>query len=201
MSYSDFTIGKVQAEFELEIIEDEDLFSQIQEVGISRALAENLEFKVPLALAINTEKARSELIISEILIEVKRVLKNAISIFSGINLDVDKEKNLNGYCDFILSKSSEQFFLKAPIITIVEAKNENIPNGIGQCIAEMVGSRLFNEKNAEPIKTIYGAITTGNIWKFLKDMDSKIYIDKKEYHINFPEKIVGILIEMAKEKA
>ena len=120
-------------------------------------------------------------------------------MFSGINFDVDREKNLTGYCDFIISKSPEQFFLKSPIITIVEAKNENIPLGIGQCIAEMIGAKLFNEKSSNPIKTIYGAVTTGNIWKFLKYEDKNIYVDKKEYHINFPGKIVGILVEMANE--
>ncbi len=71
------------------------------------------------------------------------MLKNRISLFSGINLDVDKERSLNGYCDFIISKSAEQFYLKAPIIIIVEAKNENIPDGIGQCIAEMIAAGLF----------------------------------------------------------
>ena len=199
MPFNDFTIGKIQEDFGLEFIEDQDLFSQIKEIEISSILIEELEFKVPIALAINTEKARSELIISDILIEVKRILKNRISLFSGINFDVDREKNLTGYCDFIISKSPEQFFLKSPIITIVEAKNEKIPLGIGQCIAEMIGAKLFNEKSSNPIKTIYGAVTTGNIWKFLKYEDKNIYVDKKEYHINFPGKIVGILVEMANE--
>lgn len=201
MPYSDFTLDQVQKEFKLDIIENKDLFSQIQEIEISSTLTENLDFKVPLALAINTEKARSELIISDVLIEIKKVLKDQVSLFSGINLDIDKKKNLNGFCDFIISKSPEQFFLKAPIITIVEAKNENIPNGIGQCIAEMIASTLFNQKNSEAINIIYGAVTTGNIWKFLKYKNKKVFIDQKEYHINFPGKIVGILMEMAQEKA
>ena len=92
MPYSDFTIGKVQEDFGLELIEDQDLFGQIKEIEISAMLAEELEFKVPLALAINTEKARSELIIAGVLVEVKRILKSKISLFSGISFDVDKEK-------------------------------------------------------------------------------------------------------------
>jgi len=201
MPYSEFTLDMVQKKFDLVITENKDLFSHIQEVQISSTLTDNLDFKVPLALAINTEKARSELIISDILIEVKKNLKNTISLFSGINLDIDQTKNLNGFCDFIISKSPEQFFLKAPVIIIVEAKNENIPNGIGQCIAEMIASKMFNEKNSVPVEKIYGAITTGNIWKFLKLIDNTVLIDQKEYHISFPKKIIGILMEMAQENA
>jgi hypothetical protein len=78
MSYSDFTIGKVQEDFGLELVEDQDLFGQIKEIEISAMLAEELELKVPLALAINTEKARSELIIAGILVEVKRILKSEL---------------------------------------------------------------------------------------------------------------------------
>ncbi|MCP5125375.1 MAG: hypothetical protein H6973_06995 [Gammaproteobacteria bacterium] len=201
MSYSDFTLEKIQQSFALKMVEDQDLFSSILEIEISNILKQNLELKVPLALAINTEKARSEFIIAEVLVELKRILNGKISLFSGINLDVDKEKGLNGYCDFIVSQSSEQFFLKAPIITIVEAKNENIPSGIGQCIAEMIAARLFNEQAAQPIERLYGAVTIGNIWKFLKYEQGAVYIDQQEYHISQVGKIVGILAAMATEMA
>lgn len=201
MSYSDFTLEKIQQSFALKMVEDQDLFSSILEIEISNILKQNLELKVPLALAINTEKARSEFIIAEVLVELKRILNGKISLFSGINLDVDKEKGLNGYCDFIVSQSSEQFFLKAPIITIVEAKNENIPSGIGQCIAEMIAARLFNEQAAQPIERLYGAVTIGNIWKFLKYEQGAVYIDQQEYHISQINKIVGILVAMATETA
>ena len=201
MSYSDFTLEKVQQNFALNIIEDQNLFSGIAEVVISDLLQKNLEFKVPIALAINTEKARSELIISEILIELKRILNGQISLFSGVSLDVDKEHGLNGYCDFMISKSPEQLFVKAPLIAVVEAKNENIPSGIGQCIAEMIAAKLFNERAGQPLETLYGAVTIGNLWKFLKYERNTVFIDQQEYHISNPAKIVGILVAMATEKA
>ncbi|MFZ4789458.1 MAG: hypothetical protein ACOYMW_00870 [Candidatus Competibacteraceae bacterium] len=201
MSYSDFTLEKVQQSFAFNIIEDQDLFSGIAEMVTNDLLKKNLEFKVPIALAINTEKARSELIISEILIELKRILNGQISLFSGVSLDVDKEQGLNGYCDFMISKSPEQFFIKAPLIAIVEAKNENIPSGIGQCIAEMIAAKLFNERAGQPLATLYGAVTIGNLWKFLKYKGNNVFIDQQEYHISNPAKIVGILVAMATETA
>ncbi|EDN70359.1 conserved hypothetical protein [Beggiatoa sp. PS] len=122
MSYSDFTLKKVKQKLNIKVVENKDLFSSVPEIAVSDHLSTTLKYNLPLALAVGTEKARSELIIVNILLEVRKLLKEEISFFSGINLDVDKDKNLNGFCDFIISKSSEQFYLNAPIITIVEAK-------------------------------------------------------------------------------
>lgn len=143
MSYSDFTLKKAKEQFKIKIVEDQDLFSKTNEIEISDYLSTTLKYNVPLALAVGTEKIRSELIIANILLEVKRFLHDEISLFSGINLEVDKQKDLNSFCDFVISKSPEQYYLNAPIITIVKAKNENISSGLGQCIAEDVCSLSF----------------------------------------------------------
>jgi hypothetical protein len=191
MSYSDFDLKKVRSAFNLDIIESENLFSNIGAVEVSAFLSEILKQNVPLALAIGTEKASSELIIINIFLELKRQLN--ISFFSGIEFNVDKDKGLNGYCDFILSKSPEQFFLDVPVIAVVEAKNERITSGLGQCIAEMVAAGIYNEREGKSLCCIYGAVTTGHVWKFLKLQDRLIYIDIGDYYINDPEKILGIL--------
>lgn len=196
MSYSDFNLKQVREQFQLTLIDVDDLFSNVIETSISQSLIDILNYNVPLAMAIGTEKAKSELIVTNILLEVRKKLDNKISFFSGINLDVDKEKGLVGFCDFVISKSQEQFCLSAPIITLVEAKNDNIGSGLGQCIAEMLAAALFNEKEKKPLLTIYGVVTTGNIWKFLKLENNIVYIDLKEYYIIQPEKIVSILINM-----
>ncbi|NJM10765.1 MAG: hypothetical protein HC889_01555 [Synechococcaceae cyanobacterium SM1_2_3] len=200
MSYSNFTLKRVKEEFSLSIIENEDLFSMVEEIKISEYLDKTLNYNVPLALAISTEKARSELIIANILLELKRILKDQIGLFSGINLDVDKDRDLNGFCDYILSRSSEQFYLSAPIIAIVEAKNEQMTSGFGQCIAEMIAAKIFNEREGNPVQKIYGAVTTGNAWKFLKYQDDSAYIDKLEYYISNVGKIMAILVKMVKQE-
>ncbi|OQY56495.1 MAG: hypothetical protein B6247_03670 [Candidatus Parabeggiatoa sp. nov. 2] len=146
MSYSNFTLKKVKQELKIKVVEDQELFSKIKKIKVSDYLSTTLKYNIPLALAVGTEKARSELIIANILLEVRRLRNDKISFFSGINFDVDKDKDLNGFCDFIISKSPEQFYLNAPIITIVEAKNENITGGLGQCIAEMFASSIFNDQ-------------------------------------------------------
>jgi len=201
MPYSSFTIRKVQKDFSVEIIEKTDLFSGTESREISNHLKETLADNVSLAAAINTEKARSELIIAPVLIEIRKMFNKKISFFSGIEMNVDKERDLTGFCDFIISQSPEQLFLNAPVITVVEAKNENIMGGLGQCAAEMIASRIFNEQEGTILSKIYGVITSGNIWKFLKLEDNKIYIDLDDYSIKEVSKLVGILCSMIEQKA
>jgi len=201
MPYSSFTIRKVQKDFSVEIIEKTDLFSGTESREISNHLKETLADNVSLAAAINTEKARSELIIAPVLIEIRKMFNKKISFFSGIELNVDKERDLTGFCDFIISQSPEQLFLNAPVITVVEAKNENIMGGLGQCAAEMIASRIFNEQEGTILSKIYGVVTSGNIWKFLKLEDNKIYIDLDDYSIKEVSKVVGILCSMIEQKA
>lgn len=196
MSYSDFDLKKVKDELDIKTIEKEAIFESVQPCDISDTLKANLAENIPLAVSINTEKARSELIIANMLVEVRKKHNHEISLFSGIEFTVNKEKSLNGFCDFILCNSPEQLMLTAPIITIVEAKNEDIVGGLGQCIAEMVGARIFNEADGNMQKNIYGAVTTGTAWKFLKLVDNTVIIDLKEYYIENPNRIVGILSAM-----
>jgi hypothetical protein len=194
MAYSDFDLKKVKSEFSLKIVETEDLFSSVKEVEISDFLADILKNNVPIALAIGTEKASSELIIINMFLEIKKQLN--ISFFSGIDFTVDKDKGLNGFCDFIMSKSSEQLFLDTPIVVITEAKNEKIMGGLGQCIAEMIAAQIYNKKEGKTLPCIYGAVTTGHAWKFLKLEDTTVYIDIEDYYIKNPNKIISILTFM-----
>ena len=201
MPYSNFTIKKIQKDFDIEIIEKVDLFSNIQSREIGDHLKQTLLDNVSLAVAVNTEKARSELIIAPVLIEIRKIFNKEISFFSGIELNIDKERDLTGFCDFIISQSPEQLFLNTPVIAVVEAKNENIMSGLGQCAAEMIASRIFNQQEGTTLPKIYGVVTSGNIWKFLKLDGNGIYIDLDDYSIKEISKIVGILCSMIEQTA
>jgi hypothetical protein len=96
----------------------------------------------------------------------------------------------------LISKSPEQLFLKAPLIAVAEAKNENLREGTGQCVAEMVAARIFNEREGTAVDTLYGVVTTGTNWKFLSLTGQTLAIDLNEYSIAQPEKILGILVAM-----
>jgi hypothetical protein len=135
------------------------------------------------------------MIIAPILLEIRRKLNYNISLFSGIEFNVDPSKGLNGFCDFLMSNSREQLFISTPILAIVEAKNENLKAGLGQCTAEMVAAQLFNKQEGKEISIIYGAVTTGTVWQFLKLENKVVSIDLTEYFIRDIQKILGILIK------
>ncbi len=194
MAYSDFDLKKVRNDFGLQIDEQSDLFAAVLPVQPGPTLANTLAETAQLAIAINSEKARSELIIAPVLLEIWRQAHAQISLFSGTEFTVDVERGLTGYCDYILSRSREQLTVNAPVIMIVEAKNENIKGGIGQCVAEMIAAQIFNEREGHAIETMYGAVTTGEIWKFLKLVGAVASIDLSDYYIvRDVEKILGIL--------
>lgn len=194
MSYSEFSLAKIKKMLSLTTSEKIDLFADIQEIDCSEYLYEILAYNVPVALASNTEKARSEMIITPILIELRKHLQAKISLFSGVDFNVDTELGLNGYCDFILSSGVEQLFVSAPVMMLVEAKNEDIKGGIGQCVAEMYAAQLFNEQENNNITSIYGAVTSGTNWRFLKLTDKLLEIDLSEYYLTNITKIFGILV-------
>lgn len=201
MSYSDFTIGDLKVKLGLKLVQDQSLFPVPPEQALSEDLKRWLARYKPLALAIDTEKARSEYIIAPLLGELKLAHYHQLSLFSGIEFTVDKEAGLNGRCDYILSKSDDQYSLTAPVVMMVEAKNDNIKSGIAQCGAEMVAAQRYNEQRNNPLPCIYGCVSTGSNWKFLKLSEKNLTIDQEEYYIDTPEKIMGILYAMLTDPA
>jgi hypothetical protein len=196
MSYSDFTLSQLESEFSLILQERVVIFKDIKPFTPSQLLREILEENIPLALEIDTEKARSELIISPIMVELRKCFKHQISFFSGVDFSVQKDKGLTGRCDFIISYSPKQLEVTAPVVALVEAKNDNIKSGIAQCIAEMVAAQIFNERKQNQIPCIYGAVTTGSNWKFLRLVEQRVDIEAREHFIGDLEGLFGILLNM-----
>ncbi|MEQ9372433.1 hypothetical protein [Coleofasciculus sp. F4-SAH-05] len=193
MGFSNFKLADVVEKFDLKVNRESYLFAEIPEVAKSENLDFFLKNYLPLAIDINTEKARSEMIIAPILLELTQKTQPKISLFSGKDLTVDPSQDLNGECDFIISLSPEQLFITAPIITLVEAKKEDIIGGLGQCAAQMLGAQIFNQQKENQISSVYGAVTTGTVWRFLRLSDRLLNIDNKEYYISEICKILGIL--------
>jgi hypothetical protein len=192
MAFSDFTLRDAAHKFDLKLVEVEDLFAATPAMEPSKLLPAMLEEFVPLAVAISTEKARSEWIVAPILGDLRTQLQRRVSLFSGIEFTVESKLGLAGYCDFILSRSPIQLFLETPIAAIVEAKNENLANGLGQCVATMVGARLFNEREGKT-PLVYGGVTSGTAWRFLRLEGSTVTLDQKEHYVSELPKLLGVL--------
>lgn len=203
MAYSQFSIDQIKANFGIAISEKFGIFVDVPEVAYSDFLTQSLQQYLPLALAIDTEKSRSEFIVAPMLFELRKQLQEQVSLFSGKEFNVDIPRGLSGRCDFLISLSPEQLVIEAPVITLVEAKNDNIYSGLGQCMAEMVAAQLHNQRQENEIETIYGVVTTGTNWKFMKLVGQTIEIDLNEYFLSNVGKILGILrtcIESSQKK-
>lgn len=192
MAFRDFSFPEVQQTLGLSLTEA-DLFGGVPALDLAPEFAARVETGVELALAINTEKARSEFIIAPVLLELRQSLAGKFGLFSGVEFDVDAARGLNGYCDFIMTRSPLQSILTAPVLAITEAKNDNLRSGLGQCIAAMVAAEEFNARAAEVVAAVHGVVTTGGAWKFLRLVGSELTLDRREYFVAELGRIMGIL--------
>lgn len=200
MPYSQFTIEKVKQDFHLNTVEGVRFFpDSLESVQPSARLQAILE-DLPWAIAVDTEKARSEVIINPVLLEVRRILKASISVFSGEEFNVDASIGLNGVCDFLISRSPEQLTVEAPAIVIVEAKKSDLKSGIGQCMAEMVAAQRFNEAKGQSITAVYGTVSSGTQWRFLKLEGQTVTIDLTDYPLPPLETVLSFLVWMVKQE-
>jgi hypothetical protein len=198
MPYSAFTLSKVKEDFQLTLVEGvRFLPKDLPTIAPSVKLQSILE-DLPWAIAVDTEKARSEVIINPVLLEVRRIFKQKISVFSGEELNIDSSMGLNGICDFIISCSQEQLALEAPALVLVEAKKSDLKSGIGQCIAEMIAAQRFNDLKGVSLPAIYGVVSSGTLWRFMKLEEKTVTIDLNDYPLPPVEQILSALVWLIK---
>lgn len=176
MGYSNFKkIRTVVKKFNLDM-QSVILFDNIQPVAPSDFLIETLR-RASLSPPTN-EKSKSERIVSPILLEILNNYTDKISFFSGEELNVRSEDDLSGECDFFFSLHPPKLYIDAPIISLAEAKDEDMEWGIAQCAAQMLGAKIFNESEGKPINVIYGCATDGTEWQFIRFENNCFYVDK-----------------------
>jgi hypothetical protein len=192
MPYSSFTVKQVEQQFNLQII-TESFLPVIPPLAPSPVLADLLQRMSSLAAILGTEKARSEFIIAPLLFELRELLDRQVGLFTGADFTIDVPSGLNGVCDFLLTRSSSEVSIKAPVVVLIEAKKGELNSGWGQCMAEMIAAQRFNQADGQDIPSIYGSVTTGTQWQFLRLTGQKMWIDVTEYSLMPLDRILGIL--------
>jgi hypothetical protein len=187
MAFTDFSFEAAAKTFDIEVTQA-ILFADVPVLSPSSWLLETLKRGKPLAF--NSEKSRSEYMIAPVLLEVKGMFAD-IAVFSGQRLDVDSSRGLTGECDFIIAKNATVPLLKAPILSVVEAKRQDIEMGYGQTVAQMVAALEFNQRDARPLTVVYGCITTGENWQFLRLENSQLVIDDRRYYLSELGSLLG----------
>ena len=197
MAFSDFDLKTAVQTFALSEEGNVDLFAAVPPLEPSAFLRIWLDTFARVALGVNSEKARSEFIIAPVLADAKLRVGDAVNVLPGVTFEVDKARGLTGFCDFLLVRSSEIYYVQGPILAVVEAKKEDLVAGLGQCVAEMVALQLFNEREGTPMPAVFGCVTSGSLWRFLKLAGARLCIDRPEYALREAGKILGILVSIA----
>jgi hypothetical protein len=196
MAFSDFDLRAAVETFGLAEDRDADLFAGVAPLEPGEVLRAWLDEFAPVALGVNSEKARSEFIIAPILAEAKRRATGPVNVLPGVTFEADKARGLSGFCDFLIARTAEYYYLKGPLVAVVEAKREDLIGGLGQCAAAMVGMRIFNEKDGTPVPAVYGCVTSGSVWRFLRLAGDTLAIDRREYYLREIGTILGILVQI-----
>jgi hypothetical protein len=207
MAYNNFTLDSVKHQFNLKLF-DSPFCDRLPIAEPQSEFLTIINQWLPLAQRAKSEKAKSELLVSPILVEARRLVNETVQLFSGEEFNVDspmgtlreRDRGLNGFCDFVFSKSTVPFLIEAPVLMLVEAKRGELDAGLGQCVAEMVAAQIFNLNEGKEILTIYGCVTSGKLWQFIKLEGSDVTIDVNEYQISPVERILGILKWMLNNK-
>ena len=192
MSYSKFSLNQLASEFGIEQ-QRASLFTaaSIKSITPSPTLLELITDAQGAPLG--TEIAISMGIIYPIFNEIRRKNNTRMTLFSGYTLKVDTAKKLTGACDFLLSLLPDLFELRAPIFCLVEAKKGVIESGLGQCGAEMYAAQLYNTRDGFELPTVFGCVTNGSDWVFLRLDGKRLLIDKIPYQLSDLPTILGVL--------
>ncbi len=195
--YSDLTIDEAILRFSLGVVR-EPIFPPLREVEANDWLKTTIQKGFDLSLV--SEKARSEFLVAPILVHLRELVDGRIGIFSGVRFDVDPQAGLKGVCDFIITAKPTVPILLAPALVIVEAKKHDIEEGLGQCAGEMIAARLFNQRHDSETENMFGCVTNGEAWQFLKlDRQNTLTIDNSRVFLSQLPLLLGRLLWIVEE--
>jgi len=196
MSYGDFTLDILRRSFGLKV-RDGQLFQEIGSLAAPPWLPGLLQRNADLALG--SEKARSEFIVAPVLSAVRELAKAKVHVYSGVRLDIDADRGLKGECDFILGRTTSIYVMQSPLLVVLEAKKNDIEEGLGQCAAQMLGAKTFNESDGTATPFLFGCVTTGEDWQFLKLENQELLVHPSRFGLGELERILWVLVQCIDE--
>jgi hypothetical protein len=196
MAFSDFAYPDLLTTFSLTERGIPNLFTHLPTVAPSQLLRDTLAANIPLATSAHSEAARSTWLVGPVLSDLWNRYNGDLNLIPGVDFDADPNARLTGRCDFIISRGPQRSMIGPPVMLVFEAKRDCIPDGLGQCIAGLVGAQRYNQRHNTPIDPLYGCVTTGTNWKFLRLAGTGLTQDLTEYTLTQVDRILGILVHM-----
>lgn len=194
MAFSDFKYPQVLHDLGLTLAPTQDLFGAVPPVAPGPPVLGALPVGVRLGGGADSEFSRAVWMVGPVLADVWSRYDGSVCLIGGADFEADRPAGLSGVCDFVVSRAPHQSEVFAPAVVIMEAKRGSIPNGLGQCIAGMVGADRFNRREGRPIESIYGCVTTGSLWRFLRLTGTTVTLDQTDYTITQVENLIGIFL-------
>ncbi len=193
MAYNTFKLKDLRVKFGIENETRRFLPQNLPSFKVSAHLEQELAEVEGIGLG--SEKAKSEHIVTPIIKELRRSNPEKFSYFSGYKFDVDSKQGLKGFCDFIFSDKPRKTEIESPIFCFVEAKKDDIESWLGQCGSEMYAAQIFNEREGNPKKQIFGCVANAFSWCFLKLENKNLYIDPNYVPLTFtkPHEVLAVL--------
>ena len=177
MGYSNYEqIKTVAKKFKFEV-RITGLFPKIDVVQPSACLVESLRRSSVMVLT--NEKTKLERVVSPILLEIAQAYTENFSFFSGELLDVNEADDLVDECDFFFTLQPPRPYVDAPIVAMIKSKDEDLEWGVAQCAAQMYAAKLYNETEGKVMPTIFGCVTDGTEWQFVKLENDVFHLDNR----------------------
>ena len=144
-------------------------------------------------LPANSEKARSEIYVMPLLMELWALHRQHFTLFSGERVDVAPEQDLAGECDFLFCAKPRLMWVEAPVICVIEAKRGDLEVGLTQCAAQLVGMHRFNEREGFHPPPLIGCTTIGTLWQFLRLREGHLLeIDPRVWPLSDLGRLLGL---------
>jgi hypothetical protein len=191
MAYSSFrNLKKVTEKFGINVV-NQTLFNEtnIKLIEPSNWLKTSMEMAEMMGFF--SEKERSERLVHPVLAELVKINNAQITLYSGQELNVDKE--LTGECDYLMTIGHKVIdFISTPLFSVVEAKKQDIEHGTAQCTAQMIGAVRYNKLDNIELPYIYGVTTDGQKWRFMKLENQILTIHPTYYYLSDLSKLISV---------
>ena len=137
-------------------------------------------------LSLTSEMARREFLIAPVLVDILHYTQATLNVEYPVSVN----NQLKGSLDYLLQNHHT--------VLVIEAKNEDLERGFLQLAIELIALDQWIESD-QP--TLYGAISTGNIWQFGQfcRQDRQVTQDLNLYRVPADlEDLLRILVHLLK---
>jgi len=203
MVHADFTLWDLERTFGIQNRWSQtSILGEPVHVEPSERLKKDVAFMENMPSLRAKKKGRAEFVLAPVFREVIENSKGTLILYSGGELDVNKETGLGGRYDFIFDRDTQTYSIHDAVLTIREELDGDVLEGIEPCAVQLFNARKRSREYGKGMDIVYGCVTDAYSFKFLKLEGDTVYVDRKDYHITKLPELLGafqIIIDFYKK--